>query len=72
MIVPYGIDFFINKQEKTKMQMNRRTFLGSTVAAGAALAMPGCCCFRGCGCGKERQGEGNLDLKSIQNKKGTK
>ena len=34
------------------MQMNRRTFLGSTVAAGAALAMPGCCCFSGCGCGK--------------------
>ena len=34
------------------MQMNRRTFLGSTVAAGAAVAMPGCCCFSGCGCGK--------------------
>ena len=34
------------------MQMNRRTFLGSTFAAGAALAMPGCCCFGGCGCGK--------------------
>ena len=34
------------------MQMNRRTFLGSTAAAGAALAMPGCCCFSGCGCGK--------------------
>ena len=34
------------------MQMNRRTFLGSTFAAGAAISMPGCCCFSGCGCGK--------------------
>ena len=44
------------------MQMNRRSFLGSAFAAGAAVAMPGCC---SCCCG-QKVGQIALQLYSLK------
>ena len=36
------------------MNISRRSFLGAAGAAGASIAMPGCCCFDCC-CGSKAQ-----------------
>jgi hypothetical protein len=50
-----------NKKEIYQMNMNRRSFLGTTFAAASVFAMPGC---RSVGCGKK--GKAAVQLYSIR------